>query len=45
MKTPIFVSFDFDNDLRLKNFIIQQAQRPGSPFEVIDAETMIEMAG
>lgn len=36
MKTPIFVSFDFDNDRKLKEFIIQQARRPDSPFEVID---------
>jgi hypothetical protein len=36
LKTPIFVSFDFDNDRRLKDFIIQQARRPDSPFQVID---------
>jgi hypothetical protein len=36
VKTPIFVSFDFDRDRRLKEFIIQQARRSDSPFEVID---------
>lgn len=36
MRTPIFVSFDFDNDRKLKDFIIQQARRPDSPFDVID---------
>ena len=36
VKTPIFVSFDFDNDRKLKDFIIQQARRADSPFEVID---------
>lgn len=36
MKTPIFVSFDFDNDRRLKDFIIMQARRADSPFQVID---------
>lgn len=36
MKTPIFVSFDYDNDRKLKDFIIQQARRADSPFEVID---------
>jgi hypothetical protein len=36
MKTPIFVSFDFDNDKALKDFIIMQARRQDSPFEVID---------
>jgi hypothetical protein len=36
LKTPIFVSFDFDNDRRLKDFIVQQARRSNSPFQVID---------
>jgi len=36
LKTPIFVSFDFDNDRQLKDFIIQQARRPDSPFQIID---------
>jgi hypothetical protein len=36
LRTPIFVSFDFDNDRKLKDFIIQQARRPDSPFDVID---------
>jgi len=35
-KKPIFVSFDFDNDEKLKVFIIGQAKNPDSPFEVID---------
>jgi len=36
VKTPVFVSFDFDNDRKLKEFIVQQARRPDSPFSVID---------
>lgn len=36
MKTPVFVSFNFDNDRRLKDFIIMQARRADSPFQVID---------
>jgi hypothetical protein len=32
----IFVSFDFDNDRALKDFIIGQAKNSDSPFEVID---------
>ncbi len=36
MKTPVFVSFDFDNDRKLKEFIILQARRSDSPFSVID---------
>lgn len=35
-KKPVFVSFDFDHDLVLKNFIIGQARLPDSPFEVRD---------
>lgn len=32
----VFVSFDFDNDRVLKDFIIGQARHTDSPFEVID---------
>ena len=32
----VFISFDFDNDKRLKDFIIGQSKLPDSPFEVID---------
>lgn len=35
-KKRVFVSFDFDNDKVLKDFIIGQARNPDSPFEVID---------
>jgi hypothetical protein len=35
-KTRVFISFDFDNDSRLKDFIIQQFNNPDSPFEVTD---------
>lgn len=35
-KTRVFVSFDFDNDKTLKEFIIGQAKLPDSPFEVVD---------
>ena len=35
-KTKVFVSFDFDNDKTLKDFIIGQAKLADSPFEVID---------
>ena len=36
MKKKVFVSFDFDNDKRLKDFIIGQSRLPDSPFDVID---------
>ena len=32
----VFVSFDFDNDKVIKEFIIGQSKLPDSPFEVID---------
>jgi hypothetical protein len=35
-KTRLFVSFDFDNDRTLRDFIIAQAKLPDSPFEVAD---------
>ena len=36
-KKRLFVSFDFDNDKALKDFIIGQAKHPDTPFEVADA--------
>ena len=35
-KKRVFVSFDFDNDKTLKDFIVGQARLPDSPFEVAD---------
>jgi hypothetical protein len=35
-KTKLFVSFDFDNDQKLRDFIIGQAKLADSPFEVQD---------
>ncbi len=35
-KSKVFVSFDFDNDRVLKDFILGQAKHTGTPFEVID---------
>jgi len=35
-KKKVFVSFDFDNDKTLKDFLIGQAKLEDSPFEVID---------
>ncbi len=32
----VFVSFDFDNDKQLKDFIIGQSKNSDSPFEVAD---------
>ena len=35
-KKRVFISFDFDNDKVLKDFIIGQSRLPDSPFDVID---------
>ena len=35
-KKRVFVSFDFDNDKILKDFIIEQSKNPDSPFDIID---------
>ena len=35
-KTPVFVSFDFDNDKALKDFVIGQTRNADTPFEVAD---------
>ena len=35
-KKRVFISFDFDNDRVLKEFVIGQSKLPDSPFEVID---------
>lgn len=35
-KKRVFVSFDFDNDKVLKDFIIGQSKLPDSPFEIFD---------
>lgn len=35
-KKRVFVSFDFDNDKALKDFIVGQARHSDSPFEIID---------
>ena len=36
MAKRVFVSFDFDNDKTLKEFIIGQSKHDDSPFEVVD---------
>lgn len=36
MKTRVFISFDYDHDIDLKNLLVGQARHPDSPFEVTD---------
>lgn len=35
-KKRVFISFDFDNDLNLKNLLAGQGKLPDSPFEISD---------
>lgn len=35
-KKRVFRSFDFDNDKKLKDFIIGQSRLPDSPFDIVD---------
>jgi hypothetical protein len=35
-KTRVFISFDYDHDLDLKNFLVGQAKNEDSPFEIAD---------
>lgn len=36
MKTRVFISFDYDHDIDLKNLLVGQARHPDSPFEITD---------
>jgi hypothetical protein len=35
-KTRVFISFDYDHDLDLKNFLVGQSKNPDSPFDIAD---------
>lgn len=36
MATKVFISFDYDHDLDLKNLLVGQAKNSDSPFEIAD---------
>ncbi|MCH7914541.1 MAG: hypothetical protein IH856_16160 [Deltaproteobacteria bacterium] len=36
IKKRVFISFDYDNDLNLKNLLVGQAKNDDSPFEIAD---------
>ena len=44
-KTPVYISFDYDNDLILKEFIIAQSKHDDSPFSVIDHSIKVAVQG
>ena len=35
-KVPVFISFDYDHDATLKEFVVGQAKLDDSPFEITD---------
>lgn len=35
-KVPVFISFDYDHDVTLKEFLVGQAKHQDSPFEIVD---------
>lgn len=36
MKTRVFISFDYEHDIDLKNLLVGQARHHDSPFEIMD---------
>lgn len=45
LKKKVFISFDYDNDLDLKNLLVGQAKNSDSPFEISDMSIKEELAG
>lgn len=41
-KIPVFISFDYDNDATLKEFVVGQAKLDDSPFEITDHSITVE---
>lgn len=35
-KKRVFISFDYDHDVDIKNLLVGQSRHPDSPFEIID---------
>lgn len=44
-KTRVYVSFDYDNDKELKDFVVGQSRLPQSPFEVVDCSIKEAVSG
>ena len=44
-KTPVFISFDYDHDARLKDLLVGQAKNSDSPFFIEDWSIKEEMKG
>ena len=41
----VFISFDYDNDVDLKNALVGQARYPNSPFEIADWSVKEPLSG
>ena len=35
-KKRVFISFDYDNDMSLRDSLVEQSRRPDSPFSMVD---------
>lgn len=44
-KTKVFISFDYDHDVDLKNLLVGQAKNDDSPFEITDMSVKEELSG
>ena len=43
--TRLFISYDFDNDATLKDFLVGQSKNEDSPFEFADASVKAHLTG
>ena len=44
-KKRVFISFDYDHDLDLKNLLVGQARNEDSPFDIADYSVKTELTG
>ena len=45
MAVKVFISFDFDHDSELRDFLVGQSKNENSPFEIIDSSVKKELSG
>ena len=44
-KKRAFISFDYDHDRLIKDYVVGQAKNPNSPFDIVDASVRKHMTG
>ena len=44
-KKRAFISFDYDHDRLIKEYVVGQAKNPNSPFDIVDASVKKHMTG